>query len=216
MDISTETRGTAAEPVSGTSFDFTQDWFSEHIPIWEQLLPTLPAHDKFLEIGSFEGRSACWLLQHALSFKGSLYCIDTWGGSPEFWVLPPETVRESFERFRRNIAIAKHPSQHVMMFRNQSWKALGSLIGDNQEGSFDFIYVDGGHAAHQVLQDLCLAWPLLKTGGLMVCDDYIWDLHREILLRPKIAIDAFAAMFYREIILESIGYQYIIRKKEPQ
>ena len=64
--------------------DFTMSWFHQHQAYWERLHGDIvQGHDKFLEVGSFEGMSACWMLQHSLSPAGKLWCIDTWEGSPE-------------------------------------------------------------------------------------------------------------------------------------
>ncbi len=93
--------------------EFTVDWFSQHIPNWERLRQVLPARSKFLELGSFEGASACWMLQNLLDDDGELYCVDTWKGSPEFSALPIGTTESSYERFQRNIALSQKPEQRV-------------------------------------------------------------------------------------------------------
>ena len=59
-----------------------------------------------------------------------------------------------------------------------------------------------------------MAWPLLKTEGFMVFDDYTWTPNaRDILHRPKIAVDAFVNIFAEEVEFVHIGYQLIVRKK---
>ena len=67
----------------------------------------------------------------------------------------------------------------------------------------DFVYIDGSHHAHAVLSDLVHAFGLLKTGGLIVCDDYLWTATDadpgDVLARPKIAIDAFTTIYARKI-----------------
>ncbi len=57
---------------------FTADWFSSHIPHWERLLRPLAGQPiQALEIGSYEGRSAVWLLQEILTHPESrLTCVD--------------------------------------------------------------------------------------------------------------------------------------------
>lgn len=40
------------------------------------------------------------------------------------------------------------------------------------QGSFDLIYVDGGHSAADVLADAILSFSLLRVGGILVFDDY--------------------------------------------
>jgi len=59
---------------------FTEDWFTNNIPTWNKVLGNLRNKPvKFLEIGSFEGRSAVWALENILTHKQSeLYCIDHW------------------------------------------------------------------------------------------------------------------------------------------
>lgn len=65
---------------------FTSDWFSQHIPVWTDVLRDLRGkpHLHFLEIGSYEGRSACWLLENILTHPGSrLTCIDIFNQDEE-------------------------------------------------------------------------------------------------------------------------------------
>ena len=44
---------------------FNEDWFSGHIPLWETLFADRKGCPRLagLEIGSYEGRSASWLLE---------------------------------------------------------------------------------------------------------------------------------------------------------
>lgn len=59
---------------------FSQDWFSKNIPIWIILLEEFRGRSglRVLEIGGFEGRSTCWLLENVLTGEGStIDCIDT-------------------------------------------------------------------------------------------------------------------------------------------
>ena len=59
---------------------YTYDFFSTKIDMWQRLLGplrNLPAL-RFLEIGSFEGLSSCWLLTNILTHQsGTLLCIDS-------------------------------------------------------------------------------------------------------------------------------------------
>jgi predicted O-methyltransferase YrrM len=192
---------------------FSVNWFEQHIPVWEQLMELLPGRDKFLELGSFEGASACWMLRHMLSGSGSLYCIDTWEGSPEFInSIAKDVITGAFARFKENVAIAKQESQHVLTFRSNTVSGMAELISGGHAGTFDFVYVDAGHEAHHTLTDAVMAWPLLKTGGVLVFDDYLWSLNADLLNRPKIAIDAFTSIFNSQIKTLVVGHQYAIQK----
>src|SRR3954468_24495430 len=68
---------------------FTEDWFSGHVPHWERLFfgelewkPDAPR--RLVEIGCFEGRSTLWFLENLLRHPESrIVCIDTFNGGTE-------------------------------------------------------------------------------------------------------------------------------------
>jgi predicted O-methyltransferase YrrM len=175
---------------------FTADWLTRHIPLWEQFLLPLAGQPnlRFLEIGSFEGRSACWLLQHILTHEtSSLTCVDPF--------------EEGEELFDRNI-IVLGARERVKKLKGRSAEILRALPLD----SFDVIYIDGWHTSPAVLTDAVLAWDLLKDGGLLIFDDYEWSVSSERDASPKFAIDSFLAIFARDCRLLSSGWQVIARK----
>jgi predicted O-methyltransferase YrrM len=142
-----------------------------------------------------------------------LRCIDTWEGGEEHGEEDMDGVED---RFRHNLIVAtkKLPRRRIFQLKGTSTKKLAELQSHPSEHSFDFIYIDGSHKAKDVLTDACMAWPLLKPKGLMVFDDYLWTPNaRDILHRPKAAIDAFINLFAEEVEIVHIGYQLIVRKK---
>jgi len=59
------------------------DWFTPQMPLWEKYLSVYKGKEdlSFLEIGSFEGRSAVWLLETILTDDtAKLTCIDPFHG----------------------------------------------------------------------------------------------------------------------------------------
>jgi hypothetical protein len=81
-------------------YQYTKDWFAWGPRVWEQLIPHLPERKNFLEIGSYEGRSAVWTVQHMMEDGGEIYCIDTWEGGDEH---TPEDMAGTEARFHNNI-----------------------------------------------------------------------------------------------------------------
>lgn len=75
------------------------------------------------------------------------------------------------------------------------------------------IYVDGSHYADHVYRDLVLCMPLLKTGGIMLIDDYGWSdpLYTKEQL-PKAGIDRFLNEFENQIEILHKDYQVSFRK----
>jgi hypothetical protein len=194
-------------------YKFTTDWFHWAPEVWNQLIPLMPSRKAFLEIGSYEGRSTTWIVENMMDEEegGQIICIDTWEGGEEH-----ETMDEVEHNFDHNMKLLKasHPDAVIGKHIGLSTIKLSELIGD-EEGwleHFDFIYIDGSHIAKDVLTDACMAWTLLKKGGLMVFDDYTWGPPRDALHRPKIAIDAFTNIFGEELEMIHMGYQLVVRK----
>lgn len=190
---------------SPEGLDFHYDWFSPHIPMWRGLFArTSPKPRKVLEIGAFEGCATCHMLEHILdpASPGEVHCVDTWAGGVEHAAIAMDDV---LARFNANTAIvlARGPGHRVVAHRMPSNEALLALLAAGHGGSFDLVYVDGSHQAPDVLEDLVLSFRLCRTGGLMICDDYIW--HRQapgredILDTPKLAIDAFTSIYRRRL-----------------
>ena len=191
-------------------YQYTQDWFKWAPPVWSQLIPHLPERKNFLEIGSFEGRSAVWIIENMMEDGGEIVCIDTWEGGAEH--VNGEMDGAKF-RFNENIKLVreKYPKRNISSCTGTSVNWIAALIQEKRK--FDFIYIDGSHLAKDVLVDACMAWPLLQKNGFMVFDDYAWKPPGFTLLqRPKIAVDAFVNIFEDELLIAHSGYQLIVRK----
>ena len=205
-----------------SEYQFTQDWFSWAPEVWKQLIPHLPGEPgsrNFLEIGSFEGRSMAWIVDNMMEGKDELYCVDTWAGGEEHGDQDMGRVEDRFD-YNRSIALTGRDVKIHKVKRNSvaqlavmhSANALRSELEATAK-ILDFIYIDGSHIAKDVLTDACMAWPLLKPKGIMVFDDYMWGNPRDILHRPKPAIDAFCNIFAEEAEIVHVGYQLVVRKK---
>jgi predicted O-methyltransferase YrrM len=77
---------------------------------------------------------------------------------------------------------------------------------------YDIIYIDGDHHSHSVLEDAILSWPLLKKGGIMIFDDYMWNDIKSID-SPHIGINSFITCYRGMLDILHVGYQVFIRKK---
>jgi len=184
------------------TFEFTEDWFSNHIPAWNKIINDVRPR-RILEIGSYEGRATTYLIRACTGF-GPLHitCVDTWDGSVD---LPAARMAGVERRFDRNVSEAVRLAEAPVDFRKwkqDSTRALSALIADGSE-LFDLIYVDGSHTAPDVLTDGVLAFEVLRVGGVMIFDDYLWSMeapaHVDPLNRPKTAIDAFTMVFTRKV-----------------
>jgi predicted O-methyltransferase YrrM len=186
---------------------FSQDWFSQHIPIWTRLLQEFKGRAglRVLEIGTFEGRSTCWLLENIITGEGAhIDCIDTFEGAEDMVALKLDmsNMRDLFES---NIAPWR---DRVSVYAGESATVLRGL-----SGPFDLVYVDGSHRAADVLADAVLSWPLLKDGGIMLFDDYLWQQDPRPEHCPRLGIDSFlrCQRGWFDVLLAQ--YQVAVRKR---
>lgn len=178
--------------------EFEHDWFTVQIPRWEKLLePFVGTNARILELGSFEGLSACFALWYLPD--AHITCVDSFAG----WFATPELEG----RFDRNVALVD--AARVRKLTGTTHSILPQLVANEER--FDFIYVDASHEALDVLADAALAWRLLEPGGLMLFDDYALD-QGDPLLTPGIAVDAFHTVVasVSEVVLDR--GQFALRK----
>jgi Methyltransferase domain len=180
--------------------EFTADWFTRNIPHWKPILQPLRSQTvSILEIGSYEGRSAVFLLEFLPHSR--ITCVDPFVASRD--------GTSGYEaRFDANMAPF---GDRVRKIKGWSGSVLDSLKRTGER--FDVIYIDGDHSRHGTFSNSVSAWPLLNTGGVLIWDDYLW--HRNKLPsedRPEHAIDLFLSVFEPCLTELHRGYQIIARK----
>lgn len=179
-------------------YKFTRDTFSANAWHWSSTLASFKGKSNlnYLEIGVFEGGSLFWILENILTDPSSrATAIDIFPGDSE-------------EKFVANLDMSGFRDQ-VKILKGRSQEKLRGL----PSGSFDLIYIDGSHLAKDVYVDAALSWGLLKTGGLLIFDDYLYVLHLPLDQRPKVSIDAFVNAFGDELDLIRNDYQMVVRKR---
>ncbi len=210
--------------------EFTNNWFDiTAAPNWNALLKRY-SPDKILEIGSFEGRSACSLIE-MLDIEESygdfvvippikpneieIHCVDTWEGGQEHSGINMNEVESLFhQNIKKAIDGSKRPV-NLHVHKGKSDIELAKLFLSDFEEYFDFIYIDGSHMASDVLSDAVLSFKLLKPGGVLAFDDFAWREEMgkgsNPLTSPKIAIDSFVAIHWDKIeqILTTVSQCWI-------
>lgn len=200
--------------------EFSTDWLTPHLPVWEAHLAGLRGEPglRVLEVGCFEGRSACWFLHNLATHPSArVTCVDPFDLSGEYGREFFDTMerlgrtwptRDIEARFDANIR-AVGGEGRVIKRKGRSQDILPSLPPRSQ----DVVYIDGSHASAAVLTDAVLCWPLLRHRGVLVFDDYTFNLFPESPLRnPAIGIDAFLSAFADQYETLERGAQVLIRK----
>ena len=201
--VETAASSPRAQPVQegqpSKQYRFTYDWFTQHIPVWREVLAPYQGRPNvhYLEVGVFEGRSAIWMLENVLTHPSStLTGIDIFPGDHMNWYLA-------------NLQFSGHADKATTI-KGRSQIELRRL----QPDSYNIIYIDGGHSADMVLADAVLSWDLLKTGGVLIFDDYGWPRKYPDELKPAVAIDAFITAYRNYLDVLHYSYQVILRKQQ--
>jgi len=83
-----------------------------------------------------------------------------------------------------------------------------------RENSLDFVWVDGGHTAEDVEQDVKNFWPKIRPGGLIAGDDYLYD---EVRLKVHEFVknhqDEISEFVHPDLKKENTGNYFKIYKK---
>lgn len=205
------------------NYRYTQNWFSPRN--WLELIKLETGKDNhILEIGSFEGRSTIWFLENFLRNKNSsITCVDPWLNYSQTensfqsyameqteWKFKDDNIKANF---LHNI-VEFGEANKVYVEQGFSHELLPQLMARPKR--FDLILIDGNHTAPFVMTDAIFSWYLLKPGGYIIFDDYLWSLDKKPTLRPKISIDAFVEIFADYLVVMGEGNTRIIRKNEEQ
>ena len=187
-----------------------QNGVTQHVSMWNScLVPYMneyfSASPIILELGSWEGLSACyWLSCIVLPWKGQLICVD------HFQDHPTATGQERLRKFHANVEKCGGQEQ-TTLYDDFTVSALMKLLKNKQQWAL--VYVDASHRADDTLLDAMLAWKGLQKNGLMVFDDYEWyDQPHSSDEHPKRGIDAFLSVHKEQLEIFHQGYQMIVRK----
>lgn len=149
--------------------NFSQNWFeSLGLKNFERLKTMMDCNKpiNYLEIGCFEGNCHKWMYENILTHPLSKSTvIDPFEKSL--------THGNSYNTFKHNLS---DNLDKINILKGFSDDVLPTL----EKEMYDIIYVDGDHTAEAAFKDGVNSFPLLKTGGIMIFDDYLWVLREGI------------------------------------
>ena len=185
------------------------NWFSQTAqPNFKQFLTPLAGQDnlKFLQLGVYTGDASVWLADNILTGLGCwLIDVDTWEGSdePDHETMDFDDVYETYKTKTKMYKTIKHFKSTTTWF----------LTSVRKDPDYDFIYVDADHTTVGVILDAELAWPQLKSGGIMAFDDYTWHHDSgDPRLAPQVGIDLFLHRHLGDYELLAKNNQVWVRK----
>ena len=196
---------------------YMRDWvrgksryWARHILPLQEYFPTI----RLLEIGVFEGMSACWWLDNLLTGPNDFYLgIDPWNAAV---MRGPFTQQPTMDKVHATAVESLKPyGGKARLYHGTSVEAfrpapeIESLL---LPGSFEVAYIDGVHEPGGVTFDSVNAWSVVRPGGIIVWDD--WNLGNP-RSKPH-PMDVFLRNFFAliegkyEVLWE--GVQFGIRK----
>jgi predicted O-methyltransferase YrrM len=183
----------------------TATWFdtTARANFERHLMPLADRALDCLQLGAFTGDASVWIMENLPN--ALLVDVDTWAGSEEHHDFDFEEVWRTYSERTRGYRRAGRLSEREMT----TDAFLRTRRGVDR---FDFIYVDADHRAPAVLADAVLAWPLLRPGGLMAFDDYVWASSLGPLHAPHHAVDAFITVYAEQLRVVERNAQLWVRK----
>jgi tetratricopeptide (TPR) repeat protein len=162
---------------------------------------------KILEIGTYSGTSLIKIVQMIPNSAG--FGIDAWKnyGENDLLTKIEETgIAKSFLKNVESVGLERR----VCGICQDSTIALINMLKYND--GYDFIYVDGSHKLLDCYTDLVLSWRLLKSGGIMGIDDYLWN-NEDLLGSPFESVNHFLKKYETEMTVLVKDYRVFIEKK---
>jgi hypothetical protein len=176
------------------------DWFSGNIIYWEKIVNKI-SKIKYLEIGSFEGRSTVFIKE--LSNLETLMAVDIWENYDELKTI---NFNKIYENFKYNLNLGGG-SENIKFFKTTS-----DDFFSNNKNYFNLIYIDGYHHYEQVKKDFVNSFNFLENGGYIICDDFMWFHYDKIELNPMKAILDCYELYKKELSIEFLYHQIIFKK----
>jgi len=173
------------------------------------LLEKIKPGDKCVEIGVFKGDFAEFILKMEPS---ELHLIDPWVSImdvPARWHAIPQ---EDMDGIKQDVIDRFSADSRVNIINKYSIDALDDI----EDGSLDWVYLDGNHSYSFAQQDLANWWLKLKDGGFLCGNAYQDDDAQIRLLDFGIipAVDTFLEDYFDQIAnFETFKYQYLLEKK---
>jgi hypothetical protein len=145
-----------------------ENWFT-YPALYAEIVKRVDTGSHFVELGSWKGMSASFMAVEIINSGKNIKfdCIDIWSETPYLGEGQDLVGEELMNKFLENIA----PVRHVI---NPIRKDSSTAAADYEDGSIDFVFIDGDHSYEGCKRDI-LAWlPKMKPNSVFSGHDYTW------------------------------------------
>lgn len=148
-----------------------EDWFT-YKELYKYVVSYF-SHGKFVEVGSWKGRSSVFLGVEILNSGKdiTLDCVDIWQNLPSLEYYQQSSGDSIYLEFIKNIQPINQVKEIIKPIRKDSVEASKLY----QNNSIDFIFIDGDHSFEGINRDLHAWFPKLSKSGIIAGHDYTWN-----------------------------------------
>ena len=184
-------------------YKYSQTWFL-YSEIKNRLCEFLDKskENRILEIGCFEGLSSVFFADNFLDNpNSSLTCVDPFltinNNDHSAFLQNNEEMNFDF-----NISICKNSDRII------KHKITSDIFFENNNKTYNFIYIDGCHELDFIKRDMENSFNVLEKNGIMWMDDYLGGDG----IQAKNTMNAFLEKYTGQYELIHKGYQLAIQK----
>lgn len=182
-------------------YNIGEDWFT-YPNIYAMAVNGAHANAKFVEVGSWKGRSSCFMAVEILNSGKNIefYCVDTWKGSEEHQEMDIIHSDNLYQEFIKNIEPVSNIIKPIRMDSLDASKTF-------EDETLDFVFIDAAHDYESVKKDIIHWYPKVKKNGILAGHDYApsWGVKR--------AVDEWAAENNIDIVVDHGSICWLCKKK---
>jgi hypothetical protein len=123
-----------------------------------------------LEVGSWFGLGSTKKFIKHMNSSSNLFLVDPWEKYSRTDEIPTTSKMNIFVNSAYNSVyelVEKNKNKNIFIIKAQ-FEKLDDFL---KEDYFDFIYIDGSHYYHSVMQDIKISKKIIKRGGVICGDD---------------------------------------------
>jgi predicted O-methyltransferase YrrM len=147
--------------------------------LYKAMVRKWPAGSKFLEVGSYCGRSGCYMATEIFNSDKDIewHMVDNWAWEGTFRIrYLDENKNEQEKHLKKDEAkafavSAVAPFSDFTTIHHQPSAEVSKKFKDK---TFDFIWLDGDHSGEGCAVDIEAWLPKVKPGGILAGHDYLF------------------------------------------
>ena len=122
--------------------------------------------ERMVEVGSYQGESTVIFLNNLPNLK-ELHAVDPWLNG----YAPGDVCSDEYDMkmVENNFDVRTQNFKNLIKHKSTSEQ----IVNNFEDGSLDFVYIDGDHSYESCKKDIQMWLPKVKQGGIIAGHDYL-------------------------------------------